>query len=297
MVAKSDNEGEINMIEFFNQIKESTLAWWILAIMAVVSLAWGIYSHYFSNNKQRFSVAKSSFEIIQQGRKIIKKLFLSYDEKEIHSLTVTKFAIWNSSKKVINGADMVSTQKLQVVTKGTAKILDAQIVTESERLNHFKVSERSSDKVSLDFEYVDSRDGIVLQVFHTGSSDKLQVEGKIKGGKPIKFLDAEKTPKRRNPKSVNTVRKSMAVLMAIELGLIIFMAVMVTLQAVGILPKDFLKSVDESMGLTNNSAFVIGLIWILVFMVFYLAIKMLREAFMVGVPSKLKSYSSNTDYS
>ena len=44
----------------------------------------------------------------------------------------------------------------------------------------------NSKKVNLGFEYVDKKEGVVLQIIHTGNANDLKVDCKIKGGEPMK---------------------------------------------------------------------------------------------------------------
>lgn len=271
---------------------DNTIVQAFLAIIAVVGFGWGFYSHSFSNKKQRISTAFSSFEIIKQGKNTIQQLSLSFAGKEIHDLTITKFAIWNSGNKVINGADIVQSQKLRVISDGSSEILEAQIVTESDEANSFRICDVSNNQVCLDFDYIDSREGIVLQVLHTGSVNALNVDCKIKGGKPIKRLDAETNNTKRSPRIRRAMRKIMAVLVAIEALLILLLAAMITLVTTGILPKTVLSS---PVIIPNNKPLSTTMLWLSVAMVLYVTAKIVRNAFSIGVPHKLKSFGNSFD--
>lgn len=279
------------MEKILEQIKESTLAWWILAIIAIVSFIWGIYTQFFSNKKRRFSVAQSSFGIIQQGKRKIKKLLLSFDNKEIQNLTVTKFAIWNSSKNVIYGTDMVSNQKLHIAATGDTTILDANIITESEHANHFKVTEKSDKKVVLDFEYVDSKEGIILQVFHTGSSETLKVEGKIKGGKPIKYVAPSTNKQKHNLIKKSTGKKIMALAITVDVLALLGIVIYFTLICFGVFPEPPQKSYSEIEQFDKVTLMII--LWVMVLITSLFTGNILCETFKVGVPTKLKNYEND----
>ena len=271
---------------------DNTIVQAFLAIIAVIGFGWGMYSHFFSNKKQCISTAFSSFEIVKQGKNTIKQLSLSFAGKQIHDLTITKFAIWNSGNKVINGADIVSSQKLRVVAEGTSEILEAQIVAESDEANGFKICDTTNNQVCLDFDYIDSREGIVLQVLHTGKVGSLKVDCKIKGGKPIKHLDTAGKKTKRSPQIRRAMKKIMAVLVAIETVLMTFLVVTITLVEKGMLPKSVLSS---SMIMPKNGTLQMIILWLSVAIVLYMTTKIVRNAFSIGVPTKLKSFGNSLD--
>lgn len=265
-----------------------------LALFGVIGTIWGFYSHGVSNRKQCFAAKYSSYEIIKQGKNTIKNLELTFDGKEIHDLTITKFAIWNCGNKVIHGTDIVPTQKLRVIADESTDILEAQIITESDESNCFQINDKENSEVILDFDYVDSREGIVLQILHTGNIDSLKVDGKIKGGKPIKQVGSER--KKKNPLIKKHGMKIAAVMMAVEAGMIVIMTVLLTLEKMGIITKEELVSSRFLFGVTIESPFVeIVISWILVSIMIVMALKILRDAFMIGVPTKLRSFGNSDD--
>ena len=275
---------------------DNTIFQALITIMGILGFGWGFYSHFFSNKKQRISTVFSSFEIIKQGKETIPKLSLSFGGKEINDLTITKFAIWNSGNKIIHGADIVSTQKLRVFSEDSAEILDAQIVTESDESNCFSLCGVFSNQVCIDFDYVDSHDGIVLQVIHTGSANSLKVDCKIKGGKPIKCLGTGTSKKIEKPKKQKVLRKVMAVLIVVEMVLMFLMVGAITLVNMGVLSQDVFTYIDKATGMSNKTTLLIIMLWSLIFVALMLTIKLLKRAFLIGVPTKLKSYENSFDH-
>lgn len=271
---------------------DNTIVQAFLAVIAVIGFGWGLYSHSFSNKKQRISTSFSSFEIIKQGKNTIQQLSLSFAGKEIHDLTITKFAIWNSGNKVISGADIVPSQKLRVVAEDSSEILEAQIVTESDEANGFKICDMTNNQVCFDFDYIDSHEGIVVQVLHTGSVNSLKVDCKIKGGKPVKYLDSAVKNTKKSPRIRNAMKKIMAVLVAIEAVLVLFLVVTTTLVEKGVLPKSVLSS---SIIMPNSGVLLMILLWLSAAIMLYMTTKIVRNAFSIGVPAKLKSFGNSFD--
>lgn len=170
-------------------LQNSSLVWAILAICSLIgipSFVFTIYTWYKGNRKKEFSFSQDSYWIVKKGKKKIEKLNLLFDGKEIDDLTITKFVIWNSGNEEIRRDDLVSEKPLAIKSIGKAQILDAQIIVYTESTNKFSITKVESKKATLDFEYVNKNDGVVVQIIHSGSQDDLLLDCKLKGGEKIR---------------------------------------------------------------------------------------------------------------
>ena len=283
-------------MEWIEILWESMALQIALALFGAIGTIWGFYSHGVSNRKQCFAAKYSSYEIIKQGKNTIQNLELTFSGKEIHDLTITKFAIWNCGNKVIHGSDIVPTQKLRVVADESTEILEAQIITESDGSNCFQINDKANSEVILDFDYVDSREGIVLQILHTGSIDSLKVDGKIKGGKPIKQIGPDGKKKKRSPLIRKYMKKITAIMLVFEVILMAILTGAITFVEMGLISKEEAFSTRFWFGVpSENPVVVTALLWIMVGFMMIMAFKILRDAFMIGVPAKLKSFGNSDD--
>lgn len=293
------------MGELFEQFKSSTLAWLILSFVAIFSLGWAIYSHFSTSKKKQFSVAFSSFEVIKHGKNKVQNLKLMFNENAINNLTISKFAIWNSGNKVINSDDMVTGQGLEIYSDENTDILEAQIVTEVEPANSFKIIESTAHNVSIGFDYVDSHEGIVVQILHTGDKNSLHPRCKIKGGKAIKNYST--ISKRGNkPLRVKTRKTILAVTMYCEAMLAFLMSLFLTLHLIDkkldILPETWRYFLSVVIGSGSNAdlseinlILLLVVVWIPVGFIVFIASKEMRNVFAIGVPSKLKLFATSID--
>jgi len=105
----------------------------------------------------------------------------------IPNLTVTKIAFWNAGNQTIDKIDIVKANPLFLRGKPPAVILAVEITERTTSYNNFECT-RSSDRsgASISFDYLAPHDGVLLQVFHTGTtSDDLSIEGTFKTGRKI----------------------------------------------------------------------------------------------------------------
>ena len=125
-----------------------------------------------------------------RSNNIVKDLFsrigpleMRYSGQQIENLTVTKIAFWNAGRDTINNQDVASADPLTVHVKEGYKILDTKILHEKNPTNQFSTT-TSEDRsyFTLQFDYVDKGEGVVILFFHTGlSSEDIEIGGRIKG--------------------------------------------------------------------------------------------------------------------
>lgn len=160
-------------------------AWIVLSLCTIFSVIFAIYTWVAGRKIKEISVDKYSNEIVKQGKSHIDKLELKYAGKEIEDLSSIIFYIWNSGNDVINANDMVGENAISILSKNK-QFLEAQILKQSDPSNLFQVTKFDPTNVSLKFDYLDSGEGVKIQILYTGSSDDFKVECKIKGGKAIR---------------------------------------------------------------------------------------------------------------
>lgn len=173
-------------------LMNNPIVWTLLSAVTVTSLLWSIITYYKSNRKKELSCYFKTNKIIQAGKTLIPKLDLKYNGEEIEDLSITKIAIWSSGNELINKNDVVDKKPLTIKSASPeTKILDGDIVSQSETINEFQIVEKNNTEIVIDFSYVEKADGVVIQVMHSGNLEDLNVEGKIKGGR-IKGLNRKK---------------------------------------------------------------------------------------------------------
>lgn len=182
------------------KLMNSPIAWGILSLLAVFSTVFAIYTWLDGKKHKRFSVSCKTNEIIIAGKNQIDKLNIQYDGYDIPDLSSSKFYIWNSGNTVIYPTDIVVSRPLCIKNCGNSKILDAQIIRNSEETNNFSITKNGDDFVELSFDYVDHGEGVVMQILHTGPLNELELDCKIIGGKEI-FDRSPIKRKKEEPKS------------------------------------------------------------------------------------------------
>lgn len=191
-------------------------AWLLLSLCTIASLVFGIYSLIVGKKTKQISIDKYTNEIVKMGMSLTRKLEMKFDGKVIQDLSSTIFIIWNSGNDVINANDMVGEIPIKITCENE-QFLDVKIIKRSDRSNDFRILNFNSKDIRMTFDYINSGEGLRLQILHTGSEEKIHVELKIKGGKAIRDC-AELRKKSRDKSSIIFIVNELIIPM-IALGL------------------------------------------------------------------------------
>lgn len=257
-------------------------AWAVLSVCTIAALVFGIYTWFSGKKKKEFSCYRNSYPIIKAGKSLIPELQLHYRGKEIEDLVVTKYAIWNSGNEVVNQADMVTSKPLQVFSNDAiTKILDVKIIEQNEETNGFEIAEQSEQSASIKFDYVGVKEGIILQIIHTGKPNALMIGGKIKGGKKIKStnkemrqFDYKKTKKRLLATAIIAFVICMAMLAIVVVDICNMVLNAVPLSAF---------SSDPSILISGGATLLA------VFAEYYLCLRVLKTVYHIDIPAGIRN--------
>lgn len=170
----------MNMIE---RLMGNPYAWLFLALCTVASLFFAIYTWIKGKKTKEISIDNYTNEIVKMGKSPIKKLEMKFDGKAIQELSSTIYFLWNSGSDVINASDMVGKNPIKIICEDE-QFLDVKILKQSDESNSFQITDFNAANIEMSFDYMDSGEGVKIQTLHTGNVEKIQVEYKIKGGKP-----------------------------------------------------------------------------------------------------------------
>ncbi len=161
--------------------------------LGIMSLLLTLYLYNKGRKYKKINYAKKSHVLIQDFESNINKLSLKYDETVVENVTITFLAIWNGGNDTICLSDTSGAAPLSVYTADKSQILEAKIIYSSNKLNGFKIKKTDKDGFEMSFDYIEKKEGIILEIIHTGTSSKsITATCHIKGGEPpylVKFID------------------------------------------------------------------------------------------------------------
>lgn len=133
-------------------------------------------------SKKRLSFRSVSFPIIRENTNTISNVNVSYKNELISNLTITNFIIWNSSDKSIRKDDIVPKSLLCfIVNNSNVKILDIGIIKTNNPSNNAQIIPIKNG-FNLIFDFLKKKNGIVVQVIHTGQDEDIIFTGELIDG-------------------------------------------------------------------------------------------------------------------
>lgn len=182
---------------------------WVLALVSLATLVclpltvWGIVLTVRARREKRPCFSVRSFNLIDGAVSQVPEVEIKVHGHgpAINHLTISKVFLWNAGRDVIRKADLAEPKGITLRLKNGGVFVKApEVVYETSETNGFSVH-RSQDKtsVSVTFHHMDFNEGVVLRVFHTGTSDAdIEVEGKVLGGGRFIRVPSEDDGRARN---------------------------------------------------------------------------------------------------
>ena len=101
----------------------------------------------------------------------------------VEQVSKTQIAVWNSGVSTMHGQDIVAAAPLKFVFPSDVKILAYSMVSTTNKANNFKleVNNQAPNELIYTFDYLDRKDGVIIEIVHTGNAVYVRHEGKVKG--------------------------------------------------------------------------------------------------------------------
>ena len=166
----------------------------IFLILAIVSILATVVSHVLSSRRKMPCFDKRSIRLVEEKAAKMPRLRIFYDDERIENLTLTRVAIWNAGNDLVEPGDLAPADRLRLEVTSPAKLLGSDITYVSTPANNFRLisSETPETTRYVEFDYFHRREGIVVDVFHTGSDADMSVRGTFKGlGVPVRVRPNE----------------------------------------------------------------------------------------------------------
>lgn len=156
--------------------------------LGILGISSSVITYIKSKKSKRPTYIVRTINLMTKRIKNINILEVLYAGENISNLSVTKIAFWNAGKETIDQSDIADKSPMKIEIKPEYKMLDANILFQKNESNDFNL-ELSEDKknISINFDYLDYKEGVVIQILHTGNENEdISISGSIKTVKAIK---------------------------------------------------------------------------------------------------------------
>lgn len=160
---------------------------WILlltTICTIIGIPLSIYFYFKSKKEKMLRFEIKSNNIFKDFESIIGNVKVTCEDKSISTLTITSILMWCDGKETIYDKDIATQMPLIVKVKDGKEILEAKIISCNNQANNITLEKFENNSYKINFEYLDNKDGFIIQVVHNGNSSRdIILNGKVKGMK------------------------------------------------------------------------------------------------------------------
>jgi len=154
----------------------------IIALLAPMGIILTIVFYLKPRQKKSMSHSIISDTLIKDFVQKIDGLEICFSGKQIETLIITKIAFWSNGTETINHGDIPSNDSFSINIDDKFDILDMSVIQITNKANDIKaVLSENNKEVKINFDYLDKDDGFVIQLFHTGNIENINICGSIKG--------------------------------------------------------------------------------------------------------------------
>lgn len=171
-------------MEFWKNISSNPFAWLFTVIIGVLSVVLA----YRSMPRKKIKCFLKNRELITNKHSKYSKLSILYDGSQVERITVTKVIFLNSGYPTIKGEDLIEKAPFSI-TINNGKILDICVLMGKDTSNQVDVEYIDESNAKIIFDYLDTKEGGIIQIIHTGEEESVIVSKKLKGGRIVTNKD------------------------------------------------------------------------------------------------------------
>lgn len=162
---------------------------WVVAtsfLLGVLGVMVPVLLYYKSVRVRQPKWVAQSSNLVRGFQGKIDQLEILFAGRKIANLTVTRVVLWNDGKETVRREDIAATDPVVIQTKGDARLLDCRLLAANSPTINASLAMPDDTHLTVEFDYLDHRQGLVIQVLHTGlGSEDVEVLGTVKGGGPF----------------------------------------------------------------------------------------------------------------
>jgi hypothetical protein len=155
---------------------------WVGSFLGLIGLISGYIFYRRSLREPRLVYQSNAVKLIGKDESLPEEIDILYKGKSVSRLTRTYIIFWNSGKATIDGRNIVDEDPLRLELKD-GEFLTKRIISSTRDVNNFKIytKEDEPNKLFFTFDFLDSDDGVVIELLHSASESYPVIKGTIRG--------------------------------------------------------------------------------------------------------------------
>lgn len=179
------------MLNVFNNIASHDLVGYAIGVSGIIL---AIFFFKKGRKKTELSYSINSLPLISEAFGKWKDIDIAYMGSSIESLAITRIAIWNSGTETINSIDIARNDLLKICLRRSNVFLTEKFIVVNDRSNGINLKRMSDSALVVEFDFLDKKQGAVLQFFHTKNVDPvIDIKGTLKNSGNIKKIKTRPT--------------------------------------------------------------------------------------------------------
>lgn len=172
------------------QYLENNLFSTAIAIVGILIGVWSIYE------TKRHKGPKLVYQVI--GQRVIRrfhslipsdKIDVLFQGTKVTSLSITQIILWNNGSNPARREDIAQGSPLKFSFGERAQIFTSEIVKTTSESNNFTANPVSANEITVEFDFVEQNDGVLISILHDDDKTLPRVNGKVIGQNgSIRFL-------------------------------------------------------------------------------------------------------------
>lgn len=157
---------------------------WVASLIGLAGLVIGFIFFVKSRARPRLVYQRRALQLIGSAEPALPgEVEVSYKGVTVPRLTATYIVLWNAGIPTVRGSDVVASDPLRFVFPPGTRVLQARVVKATRPVIGFDVTANPNapNEALLTFDFLDIRDGAVVEILHTSEERYPQVQGTIRG--------------------------------------------------------------------------------------------------------------------
>lgn len=182
-------------------------------------------------------------------------LQITYEGIPLKSLAQSYIYIWNSGNEIIDKSDLSTINPLQICLEDSDQVFEYKV----KKVTRDVISPSLKDNKKINFEYLDPKDGFVIEVLHSShDTKKLTVEGVVKKINHLKMNKVKKTKEDASEKQ-KKLKKIVTKITPIIAYIPLFFGLIILYTGLFVDPQDLSELKSKSKN--NTSMITIGILY------------------------------------
>jgi len=160
-------------------------------VLGIIGIILAYYFYYKGKSKKEIFYEITSFNLINENlNQKVSELKISYKNKDIKYLTVSKIAIWNSGNSTIWEKEIPENNKIKINICNSYEILEYELIENEDVDSKLNITKIDDKQLEINFKFLEPNKGFVLKLIHTSrTSNDISIKGRIIGGSEIKRIN------------------------------------------------------------------------------------------------------------